>query len=67
MERIWVIEMLIDKKWETTIGVRLTKEDAKMFMRADWMHNMPDDKFRVRKYVPETTPQTPDSEKTGEN
>ena len=53
MKRVWVIEMLIGKKWEPTIGAGLTKKDAKMFMRGDWIRTCPNDKFRVRKYVPE--------------
>ena len=52
MKRVWVIEMLIGKKWEPTIGAGLTKKDAKMFMRGDWIRTCPNDKFRVRKYVP---------------
>ena len=47
---VWIIEMLVNDKWEPTIGCGISKEDALMFMRAEWKSNNPNDKFRIAKY-----------------
>jgi hypothetical protein len=50
---VWVIQMLCDGKWEPTIGTGITRDDAQMRKRAEWEKPSPDDKFRIRKYIPE--------------
>ena len=49
---IWVVEMwnTEKKRWETTIGVRLTKSDI-LEERREWNDKNPNDTFRIRKYV----------------
>ena len=57
MNKIWVVEMLNDEtfKWEATIGVGLTKLDAKNDELQQWQKNNPNDKFRVTKYIAAVT------------
>ena len=49
---IWVVEMLINKNWETTIGVKHTRSAIRDDL-FDWKYRNPGDKFRIRKYIPE--------------
>jgi hypothetical protein len=49
---IWVVEMLINKNWETTIGVKHTRSAIRDDL-FDWKYRNPSDKFRIRKYIPE--------------
>jgi len=47
---IWIVEMLIDKKWYPTIGCRLNRTDGRGELRT-WKSKCPRDKFRLQKYV----------------
>ena len=47
---IWVVEMFDDGKWWPTVGVGLNREDARGHKQS-WAESMPDDKFRVTKYI----------------
>ena len=51
---IWVVEIMDYMKdnpqWEPTVGVALSREDARA-ERARWQANNPDDKFRIRPYL----------------
>jgi hypothetical protein len=53
MSKIWVIEMLIDGRWETTVGAYLTREWARDKKEHDWEYDYPNDKFRIKKYIRE--------------
>ena len=56
MNRIWIVEMLNpdysskEPVWEPTVGVALTRDQARHHSRG-WKTHNPDDKFRVRCYV----------------
>jgi len=50
---VWIIEILLNGKWEPTVGCGIGKSDTLMFMRAEWKSNNPSDKFRVTKYIRE--------------
>lgn len=53
MRHVWIVEGLFvgsSSSWGPTIGVALTKADAKLKL-ADWRNRNPADKFRLRKYV----------------
>ena len=47
---IWIVEMWTGKKWEPTIGCRLTREDGRMELHR-WKQKCPNDKFRLQKYI----------------
>lgn len=49
--RVWVVEALWEEGggWHPTVGVKLTKDDAKREKR-EWKKRNPCDKFRVSKY-----------------
>ena len=50
-DRIWVIEMQYDRRglWHATVGVQLTRGDARR-VKADWQERNPNDRFRLRRY-----------------
>jgi len=54
-KRVWVVEMWNDAycsreaQWEPTVGIKLSREDARR-ERNDWERRNPYDKFRVRPY-----------------
>ena len=50
--RLWVVEIDFDdgKGWQPTVGVGLTRDDARREC-AEWQQNNSADKFRVREYV----------------
>lgn len=50
---LWVVEMLLPRGWEPTVGVALTREAARKQI-AEWRENCPSDKFRLRFYVRRT-------------
>ena len=54
MKRVWIVEMWDEgrQRWDPTVGCRLSRCAART-ERALWRGNNPDDKFRVRAYVPE--------------
>ena len=53
---IWVVEMFnccyacILPRWEPTVGVEVTRADARK-AKGEWERKNPYDKFRIRKYV----------------
>jgi hypothetical protein len=47
---VWVVELLYKGKWGACVGIGLTKSNAIEVMQSEWSLQMPDDKFRVRKY-----------------
>lgn len=48
--RLWVVEMLVGGRWKPTVGVALTRSDARnVVMR--WRSNNVSDEFRVSEYV----------------
>ena len=51
-KRIWVVEMFnrYVQRWQPTVGVGLTREDARQ-EQALWATKNPYDKFRVHCYV----------------
>lgn len=49
---LWVVEMLINGKWESTVGAGCTRADARREKAGYWEYNNPADKFRVVKYTP---------------
>jgi len=51
---LWVVEMQEDGQWWPTVGVSLTRDDARRD-HAQWERDNPDDSFRVRKYAPTST------------
>lgn len=55
MKYVWIVEMLIGKKWEPTVGVGLNRDHAHGKLR-HWRSACPDDKFRLAKYVKEGKP-----------
>ena len=50
MSYLWVIEIFENGRWQATVGAGLTREDARREKKTYWEFNMPDDKFRIRKY-----------------
>lgn len=46
---LWVVEMLNNGRWEATVGCGISRESARREL-AEWKHNNPCDKFRIRKY-----------------
>lgn len=52
-KKVWVVEMLsTDGKWQPRSSFHLKKNDAVRSVSFDWTRYYPEDKFRVRKYVP---------------
>lgn len=50
LNHLWVIEMLSEVGvWESTLGVRLTRDDGKRELSL-WRKLNPDDRFRLVKY-----------------
>ena len=49
MKHVWIVEMLIDKEWQPTVGCGLRKIDAAEKIKG-WRLRNPHDKFRVWKY-----------------
>jgi len=56
LRHVWVVEVDFsrDQSWAPTVGVGLTRDDA-MAAIADWRKRLPDDKFRLQKYVREVS------------
>lgn len=52
MNSIWIVEMWIElrSRWEPTIGASLTRADGR-YELSDWKSKLPDDRFRLKKYV----------------
>lgn len=52
-QRVWIVQMLHEgyARWHSTVGCKLTKEDALKEMRA-WKKRNPNDRFRVMEYLP---------------
>jgi len=48
---IWVVEMLLDGRWDPTEGGSLSRDEGRTEAR-HWRERHPDDKFRLRRYVP---------------
>ena len=48
---IWVIERLSVDKWETTVGVSLTRKSCIEEKKDYWENNYPYYKLRIRKYI----------------
>jgi len=52
---VWIVEASYDGgAWHPTVGVRLTRRDARVELAA-WRRRNPDDRFRLRRYVAEPT------------
>ena len=49
MKLLWVVEMKIGDNWEPTVGVGLTRADARWEKKC-WEGGNPTDTFRVVKY-----------------
>lgn len=47
---VWIVEMWTGKRWDATVGCRLTTEDGKIEL-CIWKQKCLDDKFRLRKYI----------------
>ena len=48
---VWIIEMLYEGSWKSTVGAYITKSEAVRYKKEDWEDLHPDIKFRIRKYV----------------
>jgi len=49
---IWIIEQASKySEWEPTVGVALTRADARREKKYYWEENHPELKFRIRRYV----------------
>jgi hypothetical protein len=46
---LWVVEIL-EREWEPTVGVAITKKEARDVLKI-WKSDNPDDKFRLMRYV----------------
>ncbi len=53
MKTVWVVQMWNEdtNNWDPTIGVGLSRADGRD-EKAQWQGHNPDDKFRLRPYVP---------------
>ena len=51
MTRVWIVEMLIDTKWEPTAGSATCRGGGRVELRR-WQNRNPDDTFRLTKYLP---------------
>ena len=49
--QVWVVEWLLQGTWIPTMGVQCTRRDGRNELQ-DWQRKMPDDRFRLIKYVP---------------
>jgi len=49
MNKLWVIEMLVSDKWETTVGCALNRKEADS-ERLKWKLDNPTREFRVARY-----------------
>lgn len=49
MSRIWVVEINVGRKWEPTVGVKLTRQEGRWCL-ADWQKRNRDDTFRLVQY-----------------
>ena len=47
--RLWVVEMQTEQGWQPTVGVGLTREDAKRRAK-DWKTANPGRRFRLARY-----------------
>lgn len=47
---LWVVELFVYGRWEPTIGVRLTRDEAREEMQS-WRRRNPTDRFRLRRYT----------------
>jgi hypothetical protein len=49
---VWIVEMHDDRdnSWGPTVGVSLTRDDARINL-AEWRQRNPSDRFHLRKYV----------------
>lgn len=55
-EQLWVVELWGNRTkwtegWTTTVGVDLTRDDARRELAA-WRARNPSDRFRLRRYSP---------------
>jgi len=50
MKWVWVVEMWMGNRWEPCVSCRLKRHDAAMALRV-WQGTLPDDRFRVAKYI----------------
>lgn len=49
---VWVIEMLVNRKWFPCAECSLTKLDARGYnLLQRWRESNPSDKFRLAKYI----------------
>jgi hypothetical protein len=50
--KVWVVEIYneVKERFEPTVGVRLTRSDARIEMQ-DWMKRNPEDAFRIQPYA----------------
>jgi hypothetical protein len=51
MRHLWVVEMLDNDKWYSTVGVSLERDVGRDELKT-WREKCPDDKFRLMKYIP---------------
>lgn len=49
VNRVWVVEMYIGRRWVPTVSVDQTR-DAARYDKHAWQRQNPDDRFRVRQY-----------------
>lgn len=49
---IWIVEMKCGKKWGPCACANLARKDAEREKVFYWEYNNPNNKFRVKKYVP---------------
>lgn len=54
---VWIVEVLIpiavnpfEGRWAPTVGVYMTRAEARRWKKEDWEYNEPYNTFRIRKY-----------------
>ncbi len=55
---VWIVEMLIGKKWYPTTGCQINKEVGQVELRK-WKKRNPHDKYRLQKYLPVNSTKLP--------
>jgi hypothetical protein len=51
MRAVWIVEMLGALDWHATVGVALSRDEARERL-VEWRRGNPTDDFRLTRYVP---------------
>lgn len=55
MMYVWIVEVKVGKKWRPCEDAHLRKKDAERSKKYYWAYNLPNNEYRVTKYVPNKT------------